>query len=571
MYGKRIEPSPLADSNQKEKNHPTLRFVSLGGVGEIGLNCFLLEYRDKIIIIDCGQMTPESDMLGIDMVIPDFAYLLEKKKNILGIVLTHGHEDHIGALPYLLSLVNVPVYGTRLTLGLVRVKLEEFNLLSKARLKEITPRQSFTLSPFSFVPFRVTHSVADSVGFVIETPVGNLLFSGDYKFEPNPQQGDYYDYLTVSTYADKGILALFADSTNVERKGTAPSENEVKIALDRIFKEAGQTLVVSCFASAIYRIQTVIDLAVKHDRYLFITGLNMVRNIQIARELGYLYITDDRIRDLKDLEAMPPQNRLLLCTGSQGEPLSVMSRLALGDYKWLCLEKGDMVILSARIIPGNEKPILRMINQLSKRGAKVYYEWIENVHASGHAYRDDIKHLIQLTRPRYLVPVHGEHRHLNAHKNLALEIGMPGDKVMVIENGSVLEFDKQGMRRAGDIVTGRVFVDGKGVGDVGEVVLRDRHNLSVNGILVAILVIDGNTGNLVSGPFIVTRGFVFVDENEELINQTKETVIRAYNDLDTESKKDFAVMKTAVRASLKKFIKTETARFPMILPVVLEI
>ena len=558
---------PATDWGKMQK----LRVVSLGGIGEIGINCFLLEYEDHLVLIDSGQMVPDSDLLGIDLVIPDFSHILERKNKLLGIVLTHGHEDHIGALPFLLTQVSVPVYGTPLTLGLVRVKLKEFDLLDNVNLIEITPRIPLPLGPFTFVPFRVTHSVADSVGFVVETPVGNIIFSGDYKFEPNPHQGDYYDFHTVSSYGEKGVLALFADSTNVERKGSAPSESEVKITLDRIFTESKRTLVISTFASSIYRIQTILDLAIKHERNIFITGLNMVRNIQMAREIGYLSIPDDKILDVKDLESTPPEKRLLLSTGSQGEHLSVMSRLALADYKWLKLEKGDTVVISARIIPGNEKGILQMINNISKRGAKVYYEWIENVHASGHAYRDDMKHLIQLTHPRYLIPIHGEHRHLNGHKALAIEIGMPEDAVFVMENGMVLEFDAGGARRAGDIKTGRVFVDGKGIGDVGDVVIRDRQHLSQDGMLIAIMAIDHQTGELITGPYIVTRGFVFVDESEALLSQAKEVMLQAFNEFDLESRKNLGEVQTSVRRALKKFIKDKTARFPMILPVVLEI
>jgi len=565
-----VDVVPPASPVESDK-HGKLRIASLGGIGEIGINSFLLEYQDSLVLIDTGQMVPDSDLLGIDLVIPDFSNVLERKDKLLGIVLTHGHEDHIGALPFLLTQVSVPVYGTPLTLGLVRVKLKEFDLLDHVNLIEITPRTPLPLGPFTFIPFRVTHSVADSVGFIVETPVGNIIFSGDYKFEPNPFQGDYYDFHTVSSYGEKGVLALFADSTNVERKGSAPSENEVKITLDRIFTEAKRTLVISAFASSIYRIQTILDLAIKHGRNIFITGLNMVRNIQMAREIGYLSIPEDKILDVKDLENTPPEKRLLLSTGSQGEPLSVMSRLALGDYKWLKLEKGDTVVISARIIPGNEKAILHMINNISKRGATVYYEWIENVHASGHAYRDDMKHLIQLTHPRYLIPIHGEHRHLNGHKALAMEIGMAEDAVFVMENGMVLEFDTGGARRAGDIKTGRVFVDGKGIGDVGDVVIRDRQHLSQDGMLIAIMAIDRETGELITGPHIVTRGFVFVDESEALLNQAKEIMLQAFNEFDLESRKDLGEVQTAVRRALKKFIKDQTARFPMILPVVLEI
>jgi ribonuclease J len=559
------------NSNSQPAVSGKVRVVSLGGIGEIGLNSFILEYNDDIVLIDSGQMAPEFDMLGIDLVIPDFSCILERKDKIRGIVLTHGHEDHIGALPYLLSQIEVPVYGTRLTLGLVKVKLAEFHL-DNAELIEISPRQILEIGPFTFVPFRVTHSMADSIGLAVETPVGNLIFSGDYKFEPNPLQGDYYDFHTVTSYAERKVLALFADSTNVERRGNAPSENEVRITLDRIFGESKRSLVVSTFASSIYRIQTILDLAAKHKRYIFVTGLNMVRNIQMAREMGYLNVDDGRFLELKDLEGTPPQKRLLLSTGSQGEPLSVMSRLALGDYKWLKMEKGDTVIISARIIPGNEKAILPMINNFSKRGAKVYYEWIENVHASGHAYREDMKHLIQLTKPHYLIPVHGENRHLNAHKSLAMEIGMPEDSIFILENGVPLEFDgMEGASLGERIASGRIFVDGRGVMDGGDVVIRDRLHLSQNGMLIAIVAIDVTTGNMITEPYIVTRGFVFADESEELLNEAKEIVLQVFNEFDTESKKDLGVMKTAFRTALKKFIKNKTSLFPMILPVVLEI
>lgn len=563
---------PWPDNNN---SRPTIsgkvKVVSLGGIGEIGLNSFVLEYNGEIALIDSGQMAPEYDMLGIDLVIPDFSYILERKDNIRGIVLTHGHEDHIGALPYLLSQIETPVYGTRLTLGLVKVKLAEFNL-NHAELIEISPRQTLEIGPFTFVPFRVTHSIADCIGLAVETPAGNLIFSGDYKFESNPHQGDYYDFHTITSYAEKGILALFSDSTNVERRGNAPSENVVRITLDRIFGEAERSLVVSTFASSIYRIQTILDLAAIHNRFVFVTGLNMVRNIQMAREMGYLNVDEGRILELKDLNNTPPEKSLLLSTGSQGEPLSVMSRLSLGDYKWLKLEKGDTVIISARIIPGNEKAILPMINNLSKRGAKVYYEWIENVHASGHAYREDMKHLIQLSKPRYLIPIHGENRHLNAHKALAMEIGIPEDSVFILENGAPLEFDGENSATQGEkIATGRIFVDGRGVVDGGRVIIRDRIHLSQQGMLIAIVAIEVATGDMIAEPYIVTRGFVFADESEDLLNEAKDIVLQVFNEFDTDSKKDLGVMKTAFRRALKKFIKNKTSLFPMILPVVLEI
>ncbi|HOE63081.1 MAG TPA: ribonuclease J [Candidatus Sumerlaeota bacterium] len=556
---------------KSETFQPKLKAFALGGIGEIGMNAFVLEYQDDIILIDCGQMTPESEMPGIDLVIPDFSYILENKEKVRGIILTHGHEDHIGALPYILQEISAPVFGTPLTLGLVRVKLQEFNLNGKAQLVEITPRSPISLGAFYIIPYRVTHSVADAIGFAIETPLGNVLFSGDYKFDPNPHAGEYFDFFTVSSYAEKGVLALFADSTNVERQGNAPSEINVTATLDRLFREAESTVVVSAFASSIYRIQTIINLAEKYDRYIFVTGLNMVRNINMARDLGYLNVTDGRLRDLKDIEDVPPRRRLLLSTGSQGESLSVMSRLALDDYKWMKLKPGDTVIISARLIPGNALDILQMINHFSDREANVYYEGIENVHASGHAYRDDMKHLIQIARPRYLIPIHGESRHLRAHRALALELGMDDKNIFILKNGLPVEFDGAKAQVGERIPTGRVLVDGKGVGDVDKDVLRERLHLSQDGMLIAILAISRKTGELAADPYIVTRGFVFVDESEELLNRAKKVVLQAFMECGCKTRDDWSEVKEEVRRALKKFIKVETARFPMILPVVIEI
>lgn len=565
------ETQTLPETSVSAVSVPTLKFYALGGLGEIGMNCYILESGKDLIIIDCGQMAPEEEMLGIDLVIPDFSQILTRKEDVRGIVLTHAHEDHIGALPYLLPEISAPVYGSPLTLGILNFKLKEYDLLERTQLYELEPRIPVELGCFKVIPYTVSHSVADAFGLIVETPLGNMVFSGDYKFDPNPHPGERFDYATVSQYGDMGILALFGDSTNVDRKGATPSESEVVLELDRLFHEARQTLVVSCFASSIHRIKTILSLAQKHGRYVFPAGLNMVRNIQIGRELGYIEADDSLFRDVRKLTSTSPHKRLLLSTGSQGEPLSVMSRLALDDYKWLNLEKGDTVIISARMIPGNEKGILRMINHFARRGARVHYEWVDKVHASGHAYRDDVKNLIQLTRPLYLIPIHGEYRHLQEHKNLGIEMGIPEDDIFVIEDGNVIEFSSEGVRRAGDVLTGHVLVDGKGVGDIGEVVLRDRMHLSQHGMLIAILAIDSTTGDLAAGPYIITRGFVFVDESEDLLEEAAAIVKEAFEEFGPESREDWGVVKTAVRKALKKFIKKRTARFPMILPVVLEI
>ena len=543
----------------------------LGGVGEIGLNSYMIQYEDSIILIDCGHMTPESEMLGIDLVIPDFSYIIKNSDKLKAVFLTHAHDDHTGALPYLLSNVETPVYGTTLTLGFVMEKMKEFEIGEKASLREIRPRTSVEIGPFTITPFRVTHSVADSVGFAIETPVGNLVFSGDYKLEPNPRPGDYFDFHTLTSFAEKGILALFADSTNVERQGSAPSERKVYVNLDRIFSRTQSTLVVSAFASSIHRIQTIFDLAEKYNRDVFVAGMNMERNIRVASELGYLKIPEKRIHDVKKIDTFPPKKRLLLSTGSQGEPLSVMSRLSRGDFKWFKIKPGDVVVLSSRMIPGNEKSILKIVNHFSRRGARIFYEWTDSIHASGHAYRDEMKHLIQLTRPRYLVPVHGEYRHLIAHLNLAAELEMQKKNVIVNENGGVLELHENKISKVGKIPIGRILVDGKRVGDVGDVVLRDRMHLSKDGMLIAILAIDNSTGELLAGPYIVTRGFVYVDKSEELLQEAEKVILECFQNLDRESMEDWGVVKVSVRRALRKFLKNKTAAFPMILPVVLEV
>ncbi|HPB30869.1 MAG TPA: ribonuclease J [Candidatus Sumerlaeota bacterium] len=548
----------------------TLRAYALGGGGEIGMNAYVLEYGDDLILIDCGQMTPDEDMPGVDLVIPDFSHLADGRLNVCGVFLTHGHEDHIGGLPYFLSILQAPIYGTPLTLGLVCVRLEEFELPQRPDLRELRSGEAIEAGPFRVVPFQVTHSVPGALGFIVETPLGTVMYSGDYKFDSSLSEDERYDEGVVRAYADQGILALFADSTNADRKGSAPREEEATLTLDRLFGEAPESLVVAAFASSLHRIQNILNLAARHNRLVFPTGLNMIRNIEMARAMGWLKVEESRLRDVREIAATRRDRRLLLSTGSQGEPLSVMSRMALDDFKWMSIEPDDTVILSSRIIPGNEKAILRMINHFSRRGARVFYEWTEKVHASGHAYREDMKKLIAMARPRHLIPLHGEYRHLQEHRALALEAGMRPENIFVVENGVIVEFSEQGGRLAGDVMTGRVLVDGKGVGDVCDVVLHDRRRLSADGMLIAILVINRSTGEILAGPDIVTRGFVFVDGSGEILEEARRVVLETFLAFDRESREDWGVVKLALQRALKKFIKNRMERMPMILSVVIE-
>ncbi|MFH0792872.1 MAG: ribonuclease J, partial [bacterium] len=544
----------------------TLRLIPLGGLGEFGLNMLLFEYEDDIILIDCGSMFPEAEMLGVDYVIPEINYVFDKLEKVRGILLTHGHDDHIGALPYVFRQILAPLYGTRLTLAIARAKLEEFELDKVVEFHEVTHRAPFNLGAFGIEYIRVTHSFPDASSIAIRTPVGVVVISGDYKIDYTPVDGKPFDFQRFAQLSEEGVLALLADSTNVEREGNSRSEAEVVKGLDPFFASTQRSLIFSSFASSLHRIQTVIDLARAHKKKAFVTGRSLERNVGIASSLGYLKIPANTLMDMRDLESVPPQKRVILTSGSQGEPMSALSRMSLDDHKQIQVMAGDTVIISARIIPGNEKAIFRMINHFFRRGARVIYEDIAPVHCSGHAYRNEMRQLISLVKPKYLIPIHGELRHLIAHAELARSMGLTEDRTLVIENGDVLEFNKKGATRGGKVLAGHVLVDGKGIGDVKEVVLRDRMHLSQDGMLIAILAIDRATLQIVAGPDIVTRGFVYVEENEVFLKRCEQVVLDAFNECEKESKEEWAVVKDAVRRALKRFIRKEFERFPVILP-----
>lgn len=548
-----------------------LKIIPLGGVGEIGMNMMLFEYGDDMFAIDCGQTFPEEELLGVDLVIPDITYVLENRSKFKGIVLTHAHDDHIGALPYIIRQVGVPIYGTALTCAMVRERMKEWKLENVVELIVVEPRETITVGDISMEFLHVTHSIPEAVAIAIRFPFGVIIHTGDYKIDPTPLDGKPFDYGSFARYGDEGVLALLADSTNVERDGFSRSEREVIEPIDRIFGQAPRSIIFACFSSSIHRIQIVLNLAAKHKKKVFVAGLNMVRNIRIASEVGALYFPPDLVYDFKEMKKVPPEQRVILTTGSQGEPMSGLSRMALDQHKDVKIKPTDRVILSSRIIPGNETGIYRMINHFFRRGAEVLYTDVAGVHVSGHAAREEMRQMIALCRPKYLIPVHGEFRHLIEHKHLAVEMGIDPEKVFILQNGDVVEMDADGAARGERINVSRVLVDGHEVGGIDEVVLRDRRHLAEDGMVIVMLVIEKSTTQLVTGPDIVSRGFLYMDENEAFFERCKDIVLDAFEDCEKESKEEWAVVKAEVRRALKKFIKNETGRFPVILPVVLEI
>ncbi|MBI3378183.1 MAG: ribonuclease J [Nitrospirae bacterium] len=547
-----------------------LSIIPLGGVEEIGLNMTVMEYDDDLIIVDAGLMFPEEDMLGVDFVIPDFSYLIENKDKIKGVVLTHGHEDHTGALPFLLKEINVPIYGTPLTLGLVKEKLKEHSLES-AKLIPVKPRDVVNLGVFSVEFVRVTHSIVDGVGLGIDTPLGKVVHTGDFKLDPTPVDGQLMDFHKFSEYGEKGTLVLLSDSTNAEKGGFTFSEKEVSRAFEDIFSKAHGRIIIATFASNIHRIQQAIDVAVKFGRKVILCGRSIVSNAQIALDLGYLRIPRETWLRLEDLKKLEDREVVIITTGSQGEPMSVLSRIATDEHKNIKAKHGDTVILSAKMIPGNERSIGRIINHLFKRGANVIYEKVSEIHVSGHASKEELKLMLNMVRPKYFIPVHGEYRHLVYHLNLAEKVGIPRENVFILENGERLEVSKDGAKKNGRVNSGRVFIDGKGVGDVEDMVLRDRRRLAYDGIVLVIIAVEKLTGRVVSGPDIITRGFVFEDASPELLNNVNSLVSDTLKELGREIMSDSSLVKAKIRTALKKYLRNTMERSPMIMPIIFEV
>lgn len=548
-----------------------LRVIPLGGLGEIGLNMMAVEYGDSIIVIDCGLMFPEDHMLGIDIVIPDISYLKKNRDKVKAFFITHGHEDHTGALPFVLREINAPIYATALTIGLIEEKLTEFDLVRSTTFETVRPRERISVGPFEVEFIRVCHSIVDGCALAIRTPEGVIIHTGDFKMDQTPVDGEVMDYARFSEYGEAGVLALLSDSTNVEKEGYTLSERVIGANLEDIFGKCKGRIIVAAFSSNIHRVQQVLDAAQRCGRRVVLNGKSMLANARIARTLGYLRIPDGLMADIKDLDGLGKDQVVLLTTGSQGEPMSALTRMSMNNHKHLKIEKGDTVILSSKFIPGHEKAISTMMNHLYRRGADVIYEKVSEVHVSGHASQEELKIMINLVKPRYFIPVHGEYRHLVLHSRLAASVGIPEENILVVEDGDVVEFAPEGMSKAGKVEFGRVFVDGKGVGDVGEVVLKDRMHLSQDGMVLAITVINKDTGELVYGPDIVTRGLVFEDTSAELLENARKAVLDALSGVNAEAKGEQLEVEEEIRRALRRFFNKRLERRPVILPVIIEI
>ena len=550
---------------------PAVRLIPLGGLGEIGLNMMLVESGDDIIAVDCGLLFPDDEMPGVDYVIPDWTYLREQRARFRAVVLTHGHEDHIGALAYLLREFDVPVYGTPLTLAIARHRLTELGALARADLRPYRPGDEIRVGGLVVEPIRVTHSIADGIGLAIETPAGTVVHTGDFKLDESPVDAAQPDYARFRALGERGVLALCSDSTNVGRPGRTGSETEVGAALQSRFAEAPGRILVATFASHIHRIQQVLNLAAAGSRRVALLGRSMVANVAVASELGYLKVPDGLLVTLEELGELPARRQVILSTGSQGETHSAVSLIAAGEHKDVSVGAGDLVIFSSRVIPGNERVIGRAINALLRRGAEVLWEDVAFVHVSGHASQEDLKHMIALTRPRYFMPVHGEYRHLLQHARLAESAGVPRERVFLVEDGLGLELSKSGARVLAGYPTGRIFVDGKGIGDVGQVVLRDRQLLADAGMVVVALTIDKVSGSVVAGPEIASRGFVYMKESDELMEEVKRAVREALAAREEPEVIDRELIGAIARSAVRRFISQRFDRKPVVIPLVLEV
>lgn len=552
------------------KNQNKVQIIPLGGLGEIGKNMTVFKYGDDIILIDAGLMFPEDDMLGIDLVIPDFTYLIENRDKVRAIFLTHGHEDHIGALPYVLKQIDVPVYGTALTLGILEGRLKE-NGVSSEGLCVIKPGDRIKAGAFNLEFIRVNHSIPDAISIAIHTPIGTIIHTGDFKFDHTPVDGQVTQFNKFAEFGDRGVLALLADSTNAERPGVTPSEKMVGQTFDDEFRYAKNRIIIATFSSNVHRIQQVIDTAVKYKRKVAVIGRSMVNVVNIALELGYLKAPEGVLIDIDETNNYTADKIVIITTGSQGEPMSALTRMAMNDHKKVDIMPGDTVIISATPIPGNEKLVARTIDHLYKLGADVIYEKSNGVHVSGHASREEIKLMHNLVRPKFFMPVHGEYRHLIKHAGLAQDLGMPKENIVIAENGCVVELTRNSIGIAGRIPAGKILVDGLGVGDVGNIVLRDRRQLSQDGIMIVVVTIEKETCRVVSGPDIVSRGFVYVREAEGLMDDARDKVQAALEKCEENGVSEWSAIKSAIRDSLGRFLYEKTRRRPMILPIIMEI
>ena len=549
----------------------SLRIIPLGGLGEIGKNITAIEYEDEIIVIDCGISFPDEDMYGIDLVIPDIKYLLDNKDKVKGLFLTHGHEDHIGAIPYILKQINMPVYGTKLTIGLVESKLKEHDMLSKTNLIPISPGESIKLNKLIIEFIRVTHSIAESCALAIHTPIGTVLHTGDFKIDYTPIDGKVMDLNRIAQLGQEGILLLMADSTNVERAGHSLSEKIIGETLNRIISNANGRVIVATFASNIHRMQQIADASMMYNRKIVFSGRSMENISNVAMDLGYLHIPKESIVGIEDLNRYPSDKITIITTGSQGEPMAGLSRIAYGSHRHISIEQDDLFIISASPIPGNDQLVSRVINQLYRKGVEVIYEDLEDIHVSGHAYKEELKLIHTLVKPKYFMPVHGEYRHLKHHSDLALKLGMDKSNVFTLETGQVLEISQDKAIATEKVHTGVVFVDGIGIGDVGNIVLRDRRDLARDGMVTIVVAINKETYSIVSGPDIITRGFIYARESEGLIKKIKDVAKEEIEICLENNIIEWQVLKSGVRKSVEQLLYHKTKRRPSVFPIIMEV
>jgi ribonuclease J len=547
-----------------------LKIIPLGGLGEFGLNMMLLQSGEQAIAIDCGLMFPGADLFGIDLVIPDISYLLENKIALQGIVLTHAHEDHIGALPYVLKQIEAPVFATRLTLGLLSNKLKEHGLDKTADLREIAAGKPWQLGSFKLEGIRVTHSLMDCLAVAVDTPAGVVIHTGDFKIDNTPMNDEFFDFQKFAAYGERGVVLLLSDSTNVERPGYTPSEREVGKNIEEIIAKSRGKVFVSTFSSNIPRLQQVADISEQAGRRLVLSGRSMINNSQIASELGYMRLPKGTMTESEPWQNLARDKITFLTTGSQGEPLSALHRIALDDHKSIRIEPGDTVMLSSKFIPGNERTITNLINHLYRRGAEVHYESVSEIHVSGHASQEELKTMLRLTRPRYFVPVHGEYRHLVRHVQLARAVGIPEENCFLLEDGEVLELTAENARKIASVPVGRVFVDGKGVGDVEDVVIRDRRHLSEDGMVLAVMAIHQQSGEIVAGPDLITRGFMRADGGEEILERARQIVLQTMKEINRETRTDPGEVQEEVRKALRRYFYKALERRPVVLAFIME-
>lgn len=554
-----------------KKDKDKIKVIPLGGLDEIGKNLSAIEYKNEIVVIDCGLKFPEDEMLGIDVVIPDVSYLIKNKDKVKGIFLTHGHEDHIGALPYVLKELNVPVYGTKLTLGIVENRLKENGLLSSANLQRVNPKDIIKLDNLAIEFIRTSHSIADSTAIAIHTPLGIILHTGDFKIDYTPIDEQVGDLARFAELGKKGVVLMLADSTNVERPGYTMSERTVGETFENIFAKAQGRIIVATFATNVHRIEQIVRASIKFGRKVAVSGRSMENIVATASELGYLDYEEGTLIGIDDIKKYPNEMITIITTGSQGEPMSALSRMASSDHKKVSIVEGDMVIISATPIPGNEKPVSKVINQLSKLGANVIYEALADVHVSGHACQEELKLMHTLVKPKFFMPVHGEYRMLKQHTDLAVKLGMPRENIIIAENGDVIEITKDSIKKSGTVIAGQVFVDGLGVGDVGNIVLRDRRHLSQDGIVTIVVTISREGGKVIAGPDIISRGFVYVRESEDLMEEARVIVRDSLRECEENSITEWATIKSKIKEVLRLFLYEKTKRKPMILPIIMEV